>query len=40
MLEIDGGFKGNWKTRKEKFVITMLQGMFSVYTNMQTQGDE
>lgn len=26
-LDLSGGFVGNWKTKKNKFLITMIQGI-------------
>lgn len=30
-LDISGGFTGNWKTKKNKFFITMIQGIADFY---------
>ena len=40
ILDLSGGFTGSWQTKKNKYILTFLQGITSVYPNMVSFSDQ
>lgn len=38
-LDVSGGFTGNWKTKKNKFFVTMIQGIADFYPDKIVSDD-